>query len=554
MYKFRFWSVVCVWVAVGLLGFASRASGQGNLQAKGYVNDFAGLMSSAEVDSLNQDLSRFQTQTTIEIAVVTVPSLEGRSAEDYTFDLFNKWGVGKKGTDNGVMLLLAPSEKKVRIEVGRGLEPVLTDLHSSRIIREDITPAYRAGRQGESIASGVHSIMRHLSRAQVPTAKADSIASVKADDSGSNALYKFNRKAIPFLGLLIFAIVLIIIVIRISLSLKERAIRRKNILGQLAVCRGLLDKAESNFDHYRTKLTQLLDESPWQIWLSLKQRFSNINFQAFERKLNTFERDFLGGRLTLTEAEAQIMTLQREMNEYFDITIDIEKKLLEFKEAKVFVRTRVSFLTERISDVEAIVNHPDVKEGSIRHALDTARADFQNLHIPTDPAAVIDWIDIRRELESIMEALEYVENEAEAAKANAVKARQEGPILLQNMPGILAAAGQRADTSLKKDLLAGARNCYDKAHGLAADSEVDWPLVFAMLLSAQETCNSIQPESLPVRSTHSSPDLDDEDDDYRPHNSYGGSSHDDHSIFGGDDNFGGFGGGSSGGGGATGDL
>jgi uncharacterized protein len=83
----------------------------------GYVNDFAGLLSHDQGAALNSELAAFEKRTTVEIAVVTVPSLKGHNVEDYTRGLAKEWGVGKAGRNNGVVFLIAPNERKMRISL-----------------------------------------------------------------------------------------------------------------------------------------------------------------------------------------------------------------------------------------------------------------------------------------------------------------------------------------------------------------------------------------------------------------------------------------------------
>ena len=109
----------------------------------GYVSDFAGVLSSEQKTSLENKLSLFNASTTNEIAVVTVKSLDGDYIERYAVELFSAWGIGTKKNNNGVLLLVAVDDHKMRIEVGYGLEGALTDAISSQIIRNDLTPAFK---------------------------------------------------------------------------------------------------------------------------------------------------------------------------------------------------------------------------------------------------------------------------------------------------------------------------------------------------------------------------------------------------------------------------
>lgn len=127
------------------------------------MTDLAGVLDAGtrdEVESLARDLER---RTTAELAVVTVPSLEGMTIEQYAVTLFKAWGLGKKDKNNGVLLLVAPSERKVRIEVGYGLEATLPDGLCGEIIRQDVVPAFRAGQIAAGIAAGARGIAGVLS-------------------------------------------------------------------------------------------------------------------------------------------------------------------------------------------------------------------------------------------------------------------------------------------------------------------------------------------------------------------------------------------------------
>jgi uncharacterized protein len=127
---------------------------------RGYVNDYAGMLAVETVRSLEQSLADFERSDSTQIAVLTIPSLEGEVLEDFSIKVVEKWGIGQKSKDNGVLLLVAKKERKVRIEVGYGLEGVLTDLLSGRIVDQVITPAFKAGRFDQGLSAGVGAIIQ----------------------------------------------------------------------------------------------------------------------------------------------------------------------------------------------------------------------------------------------------------------------------------------------------------------------------------------------------------------------------------------------------------
>lgn len=128
----------------------------------GRVVDAAGILDSATRAALDAKLAAQETGTSDQLVVATVSSLEGTSVEDYANRLFRHWKIGQAEKDNGVLLLVAPNERKVRIEVGYGLEGVLPDAVASTIISTTILPAFRSGDFVGGISRGVDAILEIL--------------------------------------------------------------------------------------------------------------------------------------------------------------------------------------------------------------------------------------------------------------------------------------------------------------------------------------------------------------------------------------------------------
>ena len=126
---------------------------------KGRVNDYARMLSPATVNHLEAALADLETTDSTQIVVATIPSLEGDSLEDFSIRLAEKWGIGQADTDNGAILLIAKQERKIRIEVGYGLEGRLTDLMCGRIIRNVIGPEFRMGHFDQGVAAGVSAMI-----------------------------------------------------------------------------------------------------------------------------------------------------------------------------------------------------------------------------------------------------------------------------------------------------------------------------------------------------------------------------------------------------------
>jgi uncharacterized protein len=125
----------------------------------GHVNDYANMISPATKALLQQELSSFEQTDSTQIAIVTVPSLEGEVLEEYSIKVADAWKIGQKGKDNGIVFLVAKQERKMRIEVGRGLEGKLTDLMAGRIIDLVVKPRFKRGDFDSGFVSGVHALI-----------------------------------------------------------------------------------------------------------------------------------------------------------------------------------------------------------------------------------------------------------------------------------------------------------------------------------------------------------------------------------------------------------
>jgi len=167
------------------------------------VNDFAGIMNRDQINALEERLVAFSDSTSTQISIVTVPTLRGYDVSDYAQRLGEKWGIGKKQRNNGVLILVKPrqpdSKGEVFIAQGYGLEGVLPDLTCSQIVDNDILPSFRAGDYYGGLDKAVNTIM------------AITHGEFTADEYGGKA-HKNVAHKVPF-GLVLFIIFIIIMVI-----------------------------------------------------------------------------------------------------------------------------------------------------------------------------------------------------------------------------------------------------------------------------------------------------------------------------------------------------
>ncbi len=125
----------------------------------GRVNDYASMISAEAETQINEKLARLEENESTQLVVLTIESLEGEPLEDYSIRLAETWKIGQKEFDNGAILLVSKKDRKVRIEVGYGLEGALTDLTAGRIVDNDIVPLFKKGQFDQGFVRGVDMIV-----------------------------------------------------------------------------------------------------------------------------------------------------------------------------------------------------------------------------------------------------------------------------------------------------------------------------------------------------------------------------------------------------------
>lgn len=183
--------------------FALPAHAQQFPALSGRVVDAANILSAETEADLTAQLEALETQSQRQLVVATIPDLEGNDVADYGYRLGRAWGIGDKDRNDGVILLIAPNERRMRIEVGYGLEPVLTDALSAEIIRNEITPRFRDGDFDGGVTAGVEAIARQLT---LPPEEAQAIAANAAQESEV-------ASAVPLILFWVFVLIVIFVII-----------------------------------------------------------------------------------------------------------------------------------------------------------------------------------------------------------------------------------------------------------------------------------------------------------------------------------------------------
>lgn len=211
-------SVLVGW-ALGLSLIAAPAAAQTFPKLAGNrVVDQADIIPAGEEAALNRQLLALEKTTGHQLVVATVRDLEGRDVSDYGYRLGREWAIGDAEKDDGVVFLIAPNERRMHIAVGLGLEPVLTDALSGRIIRDVVTPKFKAGDMPGGIQDGVNAIAQQI---QLPPEEAQARAAAAAANERNRA-DEGNFGGLFFVGFIILIFFVLPMLSRLGRRGKKR--------------------------------------------------------------------------------------------------------------------------------------------------------------------------------------------------------------------------------------------------------------------------------------------------------------------------------------------
>jgi len=166
-----------------------------------WVTDRAGVLSASEISSLSAVLATYASESSTQIVIVTIPSLDGRDISSYAFELGERWEVGQRGIDNGIVILVSVGDQKVFIATGYGVESAVPDVVAGRIVRDVITPNFRQGRFHEGLRKAVDALV------------AATYGQFEATQAVA-ARYPNARPRIIYFALLIVIVIVVVIVIK----------------------------------------------------------------------------------------------------------------------------------------------------------------------------------------------------------------------------------------------------------------------------------------------------------------------------------------------------
>jgi uncharacterized protein len=175
----------------------------------GRVVDDAHILSPQAQAELTQELAGLEQKTSRQLVVVTLPSLQGYEIEDYGNGLIRAWGIGQKQTNNGALFIVAPNERRVRVEVGYGLEGVLTDAISKIIINREVVPRFRQRDMEGGVVAGTRALIEQLS---LDTSTAEQRAAQAEQQQADQRVYaRRGGHGNPIAGIVVFFVIIWVI-------------------------------------------------------------------------------------------------------------------------------------------------------------------------------------------------------------------------------------------------------------------------------------------------------------------------------------------------------
>ncbi len=403
----------------------------------GHVNDFANIMSAGIRQQLESQLRDYKEKTSIELAVVTVASLEGEVIEDYTLGIAQSWGVGDKKKDNGIVLLIAPNERKMRIEVGYGMEPDLTDGQCGSILRNVITPYFKESvnlptveknaKLTEGIVAGVGAILNGLGNTPFQARLEE--RRVAAEKAAAERKLQDAQTA-AFLSIAVPVVLVIIVLIVIVLLVDKWKVRRDDLKAlynkngrSLKSCEDDIKRAEQEVPKACIKLEQLQKDNPKDVWAELENRFKKLptDIENQKKKLASLQKEYQDSDWRSSEEIYNgIEVLLAAVSVSVGLLEAVANKIQEVSDAKAKSAKLIDSLPESIKAARKELDDKDVKDKS-RKYLDQADDKYKKAKDLANNQSV-NWLIV---VVLLAEALALVANAKSQAKSDREDAEEE---------------------------------------------------------------------------------------------------------------------------------
>lgn len=420
-------------ISIALLSCNSFAFASKFPKPVGHVNDFAGVIPESSEKELEIQLRDYEKKTDIEIAVVTVSSLEGMEVEDFTQELVSspEWKVGKASKNNGVVLLVAPNDRRMRIHTGYGMEEDMPDALAKRIINEVMIPLFKQGRTADGIVAGTASLIRELGTK--PFVQRQEERRLAAEKRLREERLASEHRAL-MAKMTAITIIVSAGVLLIGYMLYSWYRRRKRLQEQykkntrlLADCDTEINSLGSHHSKVESLLASFKLSHPREVWGPLAQSVEKNPqlLSGFKTKVGKIKISHLNG--TFEDADSvkkSVQELQALMKELSQELENIENAAAQAEKAQKDAHLLLKNLPGQTDSLREKLNHQDVSSET-RERLKKSEAEYEKVLSLSkrEPANKINWLKAAAALAAVEIALRDIDQAAEKETASAAKSR-----------------------------------------------------------------------------------------------------------------------------------
>ena len=324
-------------------------------QTSRYVHDFAGLFTDLDAVRLDAKLKAYEQKTSIEIAVVTVKTLDGYEIEPFANKLFNKWGIGKAKVNSGLLILIAPNERKWRFEIGYGLEPYLTDGDAGAIGRKIFPPAFKKQLYYEGVDIAVNLVIASLGNSTAEV-RQELLAQKKKD--AELARQKFIDVLMTVIGFLIGSVCIFFLVVFLKRYRNNRILKLE-----------LIRKCESCKRQINSYMLNLENE--------IQNKDYTDDWDEYSKVIMTANNYYLDTTFSLKDS---VSILNEKLTGFIHNSLDLENSLKKIEFGKA--------LLKNIAELNSKVNALIIPEDEINKGINLINKDF-NFTWPIPPQSII---------------------------------------------------------------------------------------------------------------------------------------------------------------------
>ena len=404
-------------VVPALLALSSLLLADDYPKPSGFVNDFANQLPLDTLQSLEQRLQEYERASGNEVAVAVVPSLNGSSVEDYARGLFRAWGIGKYGTDNGVLFLWAPGDRKIRIQVGRGLEDVLTPAQSGKILLR-VQSLFRNQRYADGVGAAIDGIIGSLGSGQAAGASGESFVRRNSPEALARETREAARRrreaeaertAANRSTLTGFAFGVGIALALLFFWRRSRAARWREELPQaIEKSEGSLTEADQKRAQAQVDYMELRKEAPEEVWRAFEARLREA-----PAALNQLRADLDLALLQPRQSYGELRALRRILRRWRQRMGDFSAGLSEVGGTLVTLRQRRDEARSMLGNLSATLVRlegqgvPGGCEGLVNAAAET-----YNQALSESEKSPANWLLVYDLLADVAACLERIENPA----------------------------------------------------------------------------------------------------------------------------------------------